>query len=67
MSYLTLHASDVAVLYNKFICNHERPVSGFILALMRYETSLRYSVSVIVRRLKGKKNGEKKIADDSRL
>lgn len=23
MSYLTLHASDVAVLYNKFVCNHK--------------------------------------------
>lgn len=24
VSYLTLHASDLAVLYNKFVCNHNR-------------------------------------------
>lgn len=48
MSYLTLHASDVAVLYNKFVCNQKMSDLFVIYFVTDDETLINKNVDVML-------------------
>lgn len=47
MSYLTLHASDVAVLYNKFVCNQKMSDLFVIYFVTDDETLINKNVVIL--------------------